>query len=507
MALNKVKVSMIEEDIEDIFVNVVGDTMTGDLQIDADLRVRNNLSFTNGIDISDGNIKWLTGEGEPQGLVSASVGSLYTNTTALPGGGTLFIKTSGDGNIGWEEAGSSVGQPIEPGDGTNTLFTETFQGNGINNTVTLKNEPFSINNTQVYVSGVYQLKHTYSLAGKVITFSEPPPEGRSIEVVIAYSVTFEDSEFVNTTGDTMTGKLTIEDDLDVTGTVTAGAFVGDGAVPRGLISLWYGSVSSIPTGYFLCDGTNGTPDLRNSFVRGAGSSYNPGDKGGSNTSALSTANLPAHTHTDGNYAGSTSNNGAHNHTINGGGAHGHTNVAAGNHNHTINAGGAHGHNGVTGNNGAHNHTINGGGAHGHNGVTGNNGAHSHNISPEGRGVDDNYAAWAGNVYRNRRSSHEGNHSHNISAYAVGNHGHNNRDGGNHSHNVSVYGVGNHGHNTVAAGNHNHTINAAGNHGHNTKDGGNHSHNFNVGGTSGSTGSGTSFAITPQYYALAYIMKG
>ena len=504
MSLNKVKVSMIEEDIENVFVNVVGDTMTGDLQIDADLRVRNNLSFTNGIDISNGNIKWLTGDGEPQGVISASVGSLYTNTTALPGGGTLFIKTSGDGNIGWEEAGSVVGQPIEPGDGTNTLFTETFEGDGINNTVTLKNEPFSINNTQVYVSGVYQLKHTYSLAGKVITFSEPPPEGRSIEVVIAYSVTFEDSEFVNTTGDTMTGKLTIEDDLDVTGTVTAGAFVGDGAVPRGLISLWYGSVSSIPTGYFLCDGTNGTPDLRDRFIRGAGSTYDPGDKGGSNTSALSTANLPAHTHSDGNYSGNTSNNGAHNHTINGAGNHGHNTDAAGSHNHTINAGGTHAHNGATANSGAHNHGINVGGAHGHS--LSNNGNHTHSIPPRGGGKEDAYATHAGYITQNgMRTGSNGAHNHNINN--AGNHGHNTNGGGNHSHNLSTNNGGSHNHNTVAGGSHNHKINGGGAHGHNNVSGGNHSHSFNVAGTSGSTGSGTSFAVTPLYYALAYIMKG
>jgi hypothetical protein len=503
MALNKVKVSMIEEDIEEIFVNVVGDTMTGDLQIDADLRVRNNLSFTNGIDISDGNIKWLTGEGEPQGRISASVGSLYTNTTALPGGATLFVKSSGDGNIGWEEAGSVVGQPIEPGDGTNTLFTETFEGDGINNTVTLKNEPFSINNTQVYVSGVYQLKHTYSLAGKVITFSEPPPEGRSIEVVIAYSVTFEDSEFVNTTGDTMTGKLTIEDDLDVTGTVTAGAFVGDGAVPRGLISLWYGSVSSIPTGYFLCDGTNGTPDLRDRFIRGAGSTYDPGDKGGSNTSALSTANLPAHTHTDGNYSGTTSNTGAHGHTINGAGNHGHNTDAAGSHNHTINAGGTHAHNGATANSGAHNHGINVGGAHGHS--LSNNGNHTHSITPEGNGNSGVWASEAGVFIKNRSSGSAGAHNHNINN--AGNHAHNTNGGGNHSHNLSTNNGGSHNHNTVAGGSHNHTINGGGAHGHTNVSAGNHSHTFNVAGTSGSTGSGTSFAVTPLYYALAYIMKG
>lgn len=45
--------------------------------------------------------------------------------------------------------------------------------------------------------------------------------------------------------------------------------------------LWYGSVESIPSGWTLCDGTMGTPDLRDKFVIGAGSTYNPGDGGGS----------------------------------------------------------------------------------------------------------------------------------------------------------------------------------------------------------------------------------
>jgi len=49
----------------------------------------------------------------------------------------------------------------------------------------------------------------------------------------------------------------------------------------GMIMLWYGSVNSIPSGWHLCDGTVGTPDLRNRFVLAAGDTFNPGAIGGS----------------------------------------------------------------------------------------------------------------------------------------------------------------------------------------------------------------------------------
>lgn len=39
--------------------------------------------------------------------------------------------------------------------------------------------------------------------------------------------------------------------------------------PAGLISMWSGSIATIPTGWVLCDGNNGTPDLRDKFVVGA----------------------------------------------------------------------------------------------------------------------------------------------------------------------------------------------------------------------------------------------
>jgi microcystin-dependent protein len=85
-------------------------------------------------------------------------------------------------------------------------------------------------------------------------------------------------------------------------------------VPSGVIMMWSGSVASIPSGFFLCDGTNGTPDLRDRFVVGAGSTYAVGDTGGEASVTLTEAQLPAHTHTV-SASGTTSSDGAHSHTV------------------------------------------------------------------------------------------------------------------------------------------------------------------------------------------------
>jgi hypothetical protein len=63
-------------------------------------------------------------------------------------------------------------------------------------------------------------------------------------------------------------------------------------IPAGGIFLWSGSIGSIPAGYVLCNGSNGTPDLRDRFVVGAGSSYAINATGGS-----ADAVLVSHTHT------------------------------------------------------------------------------------------------------------------------------------------------------------------------------------------------------------------
>ena len=84
--------------------------------------------------------------------------------------------------------------------------------------------------------------------------------------------------------------------------VAAGGFtisaVGGGFV-TGMIMMYTGSTA--PSGWALCDGTNGTPDLRDRFIVSSGPSYNIDDTGGSADAIVvsHTHNItdPGHTHT------------------------------------------------------------------------------------------------------------------------------------------------------------------------------------------------------------------
>jgi len=87
------------------------------------------------------------------------------------------------------------------------------------------------------------------------------------------------------------------------------------SVPSGTIVMWSGTIDSIPTGWKLCDGSNGTPDLSGKFIVGYDSSnidYNSvGKTGGLEEVTLSIDELPSHTHT---MTGSTASAGPHTHT-------------------------------------------------------------------------------------------------------------------------------------------------------------------------------------------------
>ena len=90
--------------------------------------------------------------------------------------------------------------------------------------------------------------------------------------------------------------------------------IGNRLVHPGFIQDYYGDINQIPFGWVLCDGANGTPDLRGMFVVGydnRDTEYNAiGKTGGTKEVALNVNQIPAHKH-----SGNTNDNGEHNHKL------------------------------------------------------------------------------------------------------------------------------------------------------------------------------------------------
>jgi hypothetical protein len=74
------------------------------------------------------------------------------------------------------------------------------------------------------------------------------------------------------------------------------AFTAGNGVPKGGIIMWSGTIDQIPAGWALCDGNNGTPDLRDRFVVGSGSTYAKGATGGEAQHTLAFNEMPSHNH-------------------------------------------------------------------------------------------------------------------------------------------------------------------------------------------------------------------
>jgi hypothetical protein len=97
-----------------------------------------------------------------------------------------------------------------------------------------------------------------------------------------------------------TRRVKMWDQVDVTGNLNVGGRInGNGSVPAGTIVMF--NSTTPPAGWVLCDGANGTPDLRGRFILGAGqgsglTNRNQNDKGGSETHKLTTDEMPSHTH-------------------------------------------------------------------------------------------------------------------------------------------------------------------------------------------------------------------
>jgi microcystin-dependent protein len=176
----------------------------------------------------------------------------------------------------------------------------------------------------------YELTGTPNISVGIITATSASFSGN---ISVAGTITYEDVTNVDSLGiitarsgvligplASIGSTLSSSGDATFSGRVSAGSsFVGNGTIPVGGIIMWSGTIANIPTGWALCNGSNGTPDLRNRFIVAAGTdtqnvwSFNAtsgistftngqtsvgvGSTGGEIAHQLTIAELASHTHT------------------------------------------------------------------------------------------------------------------------------------------------------------------------------------------------------------------
>jgi microcystin-dependent protein len=143
----------------------------------------------------------------------------------------------------------------------------------------------------------------------------------NVSNITGANLTLANSSIQNSTATTRNAQ-------DSSTAIATTAFVHS-VIPIGVILMWGGSVGTIPAGWQLCNGSNGTPDLRDRFIVGAGTTYTPGNTGGSNSVTLDSTQLPIHAHgLTGTFTSTAA--GQHSHTAT---------VTDPGHTHSVNAGG------------------------------------------------------------------------------------------------------------------------------------------------------------------------
>lgn len=143
---------------------------------------------------------------------------------------------------------------------------------------------------------------TCSGANQIAFGVETLPEGQRIELHFqgAGQISTESHDLSIQTPLTVHDKLDVEGtvsakDIEVKGTLKANAIEGEGAVVAGMIIMWHGNINDIPKGWVLCDGRNGTPDLRDRFVMGSTTDERQ-RTGGQNSHTHNVSSAGSHNH-------------------------------------------------------------------------------------------------------------------------------------------------------------------------------------------------------------------
>lgn len=165
------------------------------------------------------------------------------------------------------------------------------------------------------VTNKVNLKRALTVAGGFSAFADA-----AFGTVSAADAAFESAATFD--GKASVGELVSGNDISIAGGASVGSLaVGAGGITangvdldlhRGMIVMWWGKADEVPKGWAICNGQNGTPDLRGRFVVGAGASqasgaapgtasdkgaaYRLNDIGGSAEVVLSNSQVPTHHH-------------------------------------------------------------------------------------------------------------------------------------------------------------------------------------------------------------------
>ena len=266
----------------------------GDVQVPANINYQGKLSDGAGALVANGNyeIKFL----------------VWSDAT---GGSMIWGKTypvhiqEGYFNVILGEGGTSV-----PGARVTDLsrsFDEPSRYLGITVTKDLVGavtNPQEIAPRQQFLSAPYALRAASSATADNLGGQSPGAYFKSVGGIISGNVAITGAlgvgdQFVASKDAAVTGVVRSSGLVVAKGNtevlrVDPDGFKNGGLVPVGGIIMWSGS--AVPSGWALCNGQNNTPDLRGRFVVGSNSTYIAGSSGGAATTALVTANLPAHSH-------------------------------------------------------------------------------------------------------------------------------------------------------------------------------------------------------------------
>lgn len=272
-----------------------------------------NSTTSSAINFSSGNA--VTTGGSATGLTTLSAATAQANnfssSNILVTGGSI----SGATNI----AASTV--QATNFSSSNVLITGGSISGTIVNAGSSNTGNLTTANAQVTGGSVTGLSALSATVGQITNLSSANAiiSSGNVSGVVGVNNTFISANVANSIATTKLAS-------DKTTSIATTAFVHSVA-PTGIIVMWNSTAATIPTGWQLCNGSNGTPDLRGQFIVGAGGAYNPADTGGTASVTLDGSQMPQHNHAMSGSL-STTSAGGHSHTISDPG-HAHSEKASG----------------------------------------------------------------------------------------------------------------------------------------------------------------------------------